>query len=79
MANISQSNRYQLLATCITAFTFTCVAIAPPPLMAIDMAAQKGLNLNDINFGIKIEKIYEKVTAQKKITSGYPLFFSQSS
>lgn len=61
MANIFQSNRCQLLATCITAFTFTCVAIAPPPLMAIDRAAQEGLNLNDINFGIKIEKIYEKV------------------
>lgn len=25
------------------------------------MAANEGMNLNDINFGIKIEKIYEKV------------------
>lgn len=58
MANIFQSNCCQFLATCVTAFTFSCVTIASPPLMA----AQNGdLNLNDINFGIKIEKIYEKV------------------
>lgn len=31
MANIFQSNRCQLLATCITAFTFTCVTIVPLP------------------------------------------------
>ena len=29
--------------------------------MAYEMTAQKGLNLNDINFVIKVEKIYEKV------------------
>ena len=29
--------------------------------MAYEMANQKTLNLNDINFSIKIEKIYEKV------------------
>ena len=58
MANIFQSNCCQLLATCVTAFTFTCVTIASPPLIAVQNG---GLNLNDINFGIKIEKIYEKV------------------
>lgn len=61
MANIFQSNRCQPLVTCTTAFAFTCVTLAPPQLMAYDMTAQKALNLNDINFGIKIEKIYEKV------------------
>lgn len=58
MANIFQSNRCQLLVACITAFTFTCVTIATPPLTAAQL---DGLKLNDINFGIKIEKIYEKV------------------
>lgn len=61
MANIFQSNRYQLLVTCATTFAFTCVTIAPPQLIAYDATAQKDLNLNDINFGVKIEKIYEKV------------------
>ncbi len=42
MANIFQSNRYQLLVTCATAFDFTCVTIASPQLMAYDMTAQKG-------------------------------------
>lgn len=57
MANIFQSTRCFTLATYLTTAAFTTVAISPPPLMA----AQGGLNLNDINFGIKVEKIYEKV------------------
>lgn len=61
MANIFQSNCCQLLANCFTAFAFTCVAIPPHPLMAIEIVTQKNLNQNDINFGIKVEKIYEKV------------------
>lgn len=60
MVNIFQSNCCQLLATCITTFAFTCVAIATPPLIAIDMLAQKNLSLNDINFSIKIEKIMKR-------------------
>jgi hypothetical protein len=57
MANIFQSTRCFTLATYLTTVAFATVAICPPPLMA----ANDGLNLNDINFGIKIEKIYEKV------------------
>jgi hypothetical protein len=57
MANIFQSTRCFTLATYFTTAAFTTVAICPPPLMA----AQGSLSLNDINFGIKVEKIYEKV------------------
>lgn len=57
MVNIFQSNRCLTLVTYLTAVAFAAVAIAPPPLMA----AYVGLNPKDINFGIKIEKIYEKV------------------
>lgn len=58
MVNIFQSTRCLTLATYLTPAAFATVAITPPPLMA---AANGGINLNDINFGIKIEKIYEKV------------------
>jgi hypothetical protein len=55
MVNIFQSTRCLTLATYLTTAAFATVAITPPPpLMA---AANGGLNLNDINFGIKIEKI----------------------
>lgn len=57
MANIFQSTRCFTLATYLTTAAFSTVAICPPSLMA----ANGGINLNDINFGIKIEKIYEKV------------------
>ncbi len=49
MANIFQSHRLQFLATCITAFAFTCVTIAAPlPLMAIDMSTQKNGFINQM-------------------------------
>lgn len=57
MANIFQSTRCFTLATYLTTAAFATVAICPPSLMA----ANGGINLNDITFGIKIEKIYEKV------------------
>lgn len=58
MVNIFQSARCLTLAAYLTTAAFTNVAIIPHPLMA---AVNSGFNLNDINFGIKIEKIYEKV------------------
>lgn len=61
MVNIFQHRCCKLLVSCTTALAFTCVTVAPHHVMAFEGAAQKGLNLNDINFGIKIEKIYEKV------------------
>ena len=61
MVNIFQHNCSKLLVSCTTALAFTCVTVAPPSLMAYEMAVPKALNLNDINFSIKIEKIYEKV------------------
>lgn len=57
MVNIFQSTRCLTLATYLTTAAFTTVAVCPLPLMA----ANGSLNLNDINFGIKIEKIYDKV------------------
>ena len=64
MANIFQSNCCFSLATYITAIAFTTVAISPPPLMA----AGVNLDLAAINFGIRIEKLYEKV--KKSINRG---------
>jgi hypothetical protein len=57
MAHILQSTRCLTLATYLTTASFTTVTIAQPPLMA----AHANLSLNEINFGIKIEKIYEKI------------------
>lgn len=69
MANIFQSARCFTLATYLTAAAFATVTILPPPLMA----ANGNLNLNDVNFGIKIEKIYEKV--KRAIDKGGNLSF----
>lgn len=57
MANIFQSTRFFTLATYLTTAAFAIVAICPPSLMA----ANEEFYFNDINFGIKIEKIYEKL------------------
>lgn len=57
MANIFQSTRSFTLVTYLTTVAFTTITICPPSLIA----ANRELNLNEINFGIKIEKIYEKV------------------
>ena len=57
MVNIFQSTRCLTLVTYFTTATFSIIAVCPPHPMAIN----GGLNLNDINFQIKVEKIYEKV------------------
>lgn len=53
MANFLKSNFRNSLVACITLTTFTSAIIIPPPIYAV--------TINDINFGIKVEKIYEKV------------------
>jgi len=57
MANIFQSTSYFTLATYLTTAAFATVTICPPSLMATN----GGINLKDTNFGIKIDKIFEKV------------------
>jgi hypothetical protein len=58
MANIFQSTRSLTLAKYLTTVAFATVAVCSPPLMAVPGG---GFNLDDINFGIKIEKLYQKV------------------
>lgn len=57
MANILQCRFCNTMVACITTVAFTTATLTPPPLMA------EGVNLdfNAINFGIKIERIYEKL------------------
>lgn len=57
MVNIFQSTRCITLATYLTTASFSTVTVLPASLMALN----GNLNINDINFGIKIEKIYEKI------------------
>lgn len=58
MANFLKSRICNSMVAYLTIASFSTALLTPPPLMA---APNGGLNLNDINFGIKIEKIYEKV------------------
>lgn len=57
MANFFKPLTANNLVAAFTAFTFTTAVIVPPQVHA----QQFNMSLNDINFGIKIEKIYEKV------------------
>lgn len=58
MANFLKSRICNSMVAYLTIAFFSTALLTPPPLMA---APNAGVNLNDINFGIKIEKIYEKV------------------
>lgn len=62
MANFLKSCFSNSMVACLTLTTFTSAVILPPPMYAAN------INLNDINFGVKIEKIYEKV--KKSIDRG---------
>ncbi|CCB85344.1 unknown protein [Parachlamydia acanthamoebae UV-7] len=55
MANIFQSLLCSTMVAYFTTIAFTTATLVSPPLMAAN------LDLATINFGIKIEKIYEKV------------------
>ena len=57
MANIFQPRFGNIVVTCLTTFAFTFATLIPPPLMA----AEVSLDWNTINFGIKMEKLVEKV------------------
>lgn len=57
MAHFLQSHFCNTMVACLTTIAFTTVTLTPPPLMA----AGVNLDLATINFGIKIEKMYEKV------------------
>lgn len=57
MANILQSRFCNIMVVCITIVAFTTATLTPLPLMA----AGVNLDFNAINFGAKIEKIYEKI------------------
>lgn len=54
MDNFLKHHLCNSMVACLTLTAFTSAVIVPPPLHA-------ALTINDINFGIKIEKIYEKV------------------
>lgn len=56
MANIFQSHFRNIMVPCLTTVAFTTAKLTPPPLMA----ANFNINLNAINFGIKVEKVFEK-------------------
>lgn len=62
MVNIFKSHIRHSVVACITIIAFTTTLLTPPPLIAAN------LNLATINFGIKIEKLYEKV--KKSISKG---------
>ncbi len=57
MANFLKSRICNSMVAYLTIASFWTALLTPPQLMA---APGGGLNLNDINFSIKIEKIYEK-------------------
>lgn len=57
MANILQSRFSNIMVACLTTVTFTTVTLTPPSLMA----ANANLDVNTINFGIKVEKVFEKI------------------
>ena len=45
------------MVSCLTTVAFTTATLTPPPLMAAGI----NLDLNSINFGIKVEKVFEKI------------------
>ena len=57
MVYILKSKCCSTLVAYITTIAFTTVTLIPPPLMAANI----NLDLTTINFGIKIEKLFEKV------------------
>jgi hypothetical protein len=57
MGNLLQSCFTNHLVAGLTALTFTTVSLTPPPLMAIGV----NIDIGAINFGIKVEKIFEKI------------------
>jgi len=57
MANILQSRFSNTMVACLTTVAFTTAILTPPPLMA----ASVNLDLEAINFGIKVEKVFEKI------------------
>lgn len=64
MANILQSRFTNIMVICLTTVAFTTATLTPPPLMAADV----NLDLGAINFGIKVEKVFEKI--KKSIDKG---------
>lgn len=64
MVYILHSSIRNTMVACLTTVAFTTVILTPPPLMA----ANANIDLATINFGIKIDKLYEKV--KKCIDSG---------
>lgn len=57
MVNILQSRFCNTMVACLTTVAFTIATLMPPPLMA----AGATLDLKGINFGIKVEKFFEKI------------------
>jgi hypothetical protein len=57
MAYLFRSCFSDTLVTCLTTIAFTAATLTPPSLKA----ANPALDFGAINFGIKIEKIYEKI------------------
>src|ERR1700722_14007830 len=57
MVNILQSRFSNIMVSCLTTIAFTTATLTPPPLMA----AGVNLDPNTINFGIKVEKVFEKI------------------
>ena len=53
MANFLKSALVNHMVACVTTVAFTTAILAPPPVYALDF--------NQIAFGVKIEKLYEKV------------------
>lgn len=79
MANFLKSRICNSMVAYLTIASFSTALLTLPPLVA---AQNGGLNLNDINFGIKIEKIYEKVKraidkGETNKTVGYMFDFKQ--
>lgn len=58
MVNILLSRFCYTMVACLTTVIFTTEALMPHPLMA---APGGNLDLNAINFGIKVEKVVEKI------------------
>lgn len=56
MANILQPRFSNTMVVCLTTVAFTTATLTPPPLMAADF----NLDLNAINFGIRVEKVYDR-------------------
>lgn len=57
MVNIFQSHYSNIMVSCLTTVAFTTATMIPSSLMAA------GINpdINAINFGIKVEKVFEKI------------------